>query len=61
MFETVGLERIEAGTLVDNSRSQSLLRSVGFEDEGLARAYLQINGKRHDHLLFGLVRDRITH
>ena len=57
MFHMGGLERIEAGTLVDNQRSQALLRAVGFKEEGLARAYLQINGKRHDHVLFGLVRD----
>ena len=61
IFNVLGLERIEAGTLVENKRSQSLLRSVGFREEGLAKAYLQINGKRHDHVLFGLVRDEDTH
>ena len=57
MFAVAGLKRIEAGTLVANERSQNLLRSVGFKEEGLAREYLQINGRRHDHVMFGLVRD----
>lgn len=60
IFNIAGLERIEAGTLVANARSQSLLKSAGFQEEGLARAYLQINGKRHDHVLFGLVRPENT-
>lgn len=60
-FNVLGLERIEAGTLIENVRSQTLLDAVGFEREGLAKAYLQINGKRHDHVLFGLVRDTNSH
>lgn len=61
VFHVLGLERIEAGTLAENERSKSLLRSLGFREEGVAREYLQINGKRHDHVLFGLVRHDITY
>lgn len=61
VFDVLQLSRIEAGTLVDNVRSQTLLKAIGFEEEGLAKAYLQINGKRHDHVLFGLVRDDNKH
>lgn len=57
MFDVGGVQRIEAGTLTENHRSQALLRAIGFQEEGLARAYLQINGHRHDHVLFGLVRE----
>jgi len=60
VFKVLCLQRIEAGTLTANERSQSLLRSIGFQEEGLARSYLQINGKRHDHVMFGLVRDANT-
>lgn len=55
-FDAAGLERIEAGTLPENQRSQKVLFSCGFREEGLARDYLEIAGKRQDHILFGLVR-----
>ena len=32
-----------------------MLLKAGFTQEGLARAYLRINGIWEDHLLFGLV------
>ena len=55
-FETLDLWRIEAGTLPGNDRSQRVLTSVGFREEGYARAYLEIAGQRQDHVLFALVR-----
>ena len=55
-FQVLDLCRMEAGTLPSNERSQRVLTSVGFEREGYARAYLEIAGKREDHVLFALVR-----
>ncbi|NHK26746.1 GNAT family N-acetyltransferase [Parvularcula flava] len=53
-FETLKMERIEAACLPDNRASQNLLVKAGFRKEGVARNYLSINGKRRDHVLFGL-------
>ena len=36
--------------------SQRVLAKVGFEREGYARDYLEIAGRREDHILFALVR-----
>jgi len=55
-FRALGLCRIEAGTVLENARSRKLLESLGFQQEGLAAAYLEINGARRDHVLYGLVR-----
>ena len=55
-FVELGLERLEAATLPENVASQSLLRKLGFREEGYARQYLQIAGRRQDHLLFALLR-----
>ena len=55
-FGTLQLHRIEAGTLASNLRSRKVLETNGFQEEGYARAYLEIAGKRRDHVLFGLVR-----
>jgi len=38
-----------------NEPSRRLLLRVGFQNEGLARAYLKINGVWRDHLLFGML------
>ena len=51
-FRELGLHRVEAACLPGNARSSGLLMRLGFHQEGLARAYLQINGRWEDHLLF---------
>jgi ribosomal-protein-alanine N-acetyltransferase len=34
-----------------------VLRWNGFQEEGLARSYLKINGEWRDHVLFALLAD----
>ncbi|MFE0101521.1 GNAT family N-acetyltransferase [Streptomyces sp. NPDC059009] len=48
----LGLHRLEAGTLLDNVASQRVLAKCGFEEYGLARQFLYINGAWRDHRLF---------
>ena len=55
MFETQGLHRIMANHMPANVRSEKLLRTLGFEREGYARAYLKIGGQWQDHVLTALV------
>lgn len=55
IFDEARLNRLEAACLPDNAPSRRVLRKVGFREEGIARHYLKINGKWHDHLLFGLL------
>lgn len=54
-FRQLGLHRLEAACLPENEPSRRLLLKAGFEQEGLARAYLKINGRWADHLLFGMI------
>jgi len=54
-FLHLHLHRVEAACLPRNARSAGLLTRLGFQPEGLARAYLQINGRWEDHLLFALL------
>lgn len=56
-FHDLGLHRLEAACIPENSASKGLLTKAGFQQEGLARAYLKINGVWRDHLLFGLVNE----
>jgi [ribosomal protein S5]-alanine N-acetyltransferase len=51
-FANLRFHRVEAACLPHNVRSIRLLEGAGFRREGLARAYLRINGVWQDHLLF---------
>lgn len=51
-FTSWGLHRLQAATLLDNTRSQRVLAKAGFEPIGMAPSYLKINGTWQDHLLF---------
>jgi ribosomal-protein-alanine N-acetyltransferase len=54
-FQRLGLHRVEAACIPTNEASRGVLAKAGFRQEGMARAYLRINGIWRDHLLFGLV------
>ncbi|MBN2659409.1 MAG: ribosomal protein S5-alanine N-acetyltransferase [Spirochaetales bacterium] len=56
MFKEQKLHRIMANYMPRNKRSGSLLERLGFEKEGLARDYLQIDGKWEDHILTSKIR-----
>ena len=55
MFEAQQLHRIMANYQPVNLKSEKLLHSLGFEREGLARQYLNINGRWADHVLTSLI------
>ncbi|SMH39695.1 [SSU ribosomal protein S5P]-alanine acetyltransferase [Rathayibacter oskolensis] len=50
--EELRLHRVQAGTLLHNVGSQTVLEHNGFERIGTARRYLRIAGEWQDHLLF---------
>lgn len=55
MFDAQQLHRIMANYQPANLKSEKLLHSLGFEREGLARQYLNINGRWADHVLTSLI------
>ncbi|MBB3259756.1 ribosomal-protein-alanine N-acetyltransferase [Paraburkholderia bannensis] len=55
MFAELGLHRVMANYRPENKRSAQLLNKLGFEQEGIARAYLKINGVWADHVLTSLI------
>lgn len=60
-FRSLALHRLEAACLPHNTPSRTLLNQAGFSEEGLAKAYLKINGVWRDHVLFGLVSPLRAH
>ena len=55
VFDEMKLHRIMANYRPENERSARLLKRLGFEREGEARAYLKINGVWADHVLTSLI------
>lgn len=53
-FGPLSLARMNAATLAHNDRSRNMLLRLGFTEEGFAKAYIQIEGRRQDHVLYGL-------
>ncbi len=56
-FDDVRLHRIEAGIMPHNERSRRLVLALGFEEIGLSRRYLHIDGDWRDHVLYALTRE----
>lgn len=54
-FDEMGLNRIEALVMVNNVASASLLRSLGFSNEGILRQYDYFKGAFHDLSSFSLL------
>ena len=57
-FDELALHRIQAGTLLDNVRSQRVLERTGFTRFGLAPGYLHIAGQWRDHALYQVLTPR---
>lgn len=52
---TLGFKRLWARTQVGNNASESLLRKLGFEEEGYLRGHVDRDGERRDCRLWGLL------
>lgn len=55
-FDELQLHRIMANYMPANNRSARLLKRLGFRIEGMARDYLEINGRWENHMLTALTR-----
>jgi ribosomal-protein-alanine N-acetyltransferase len=56
-FGELGLHRLQAGTLLHNTGSQTVLQRCGFTRFGMAERYLRIDGRWQDHVLFQVLAD----
>lgn len=57
-FEEMGLHRLEANIMPRNLPSLRLAEALGFENEGLAKKYLQIGGVWEDHIHMVLLQEK---
>ncbi|WP_178024107.1 GNAT family N-acetyltransferase [uncultured Paenibacillus sp.] len=49
-FHELHLHRIEANIMPRNQASLHVVQKLGFQNEGISRKYLKINGKWEDHI-----------
>lgn len=56
-FMHMGLERIQATTIQENTASINLLLKLGFQKEGLLRKYKFFKNKMTDILMFGYTKE----
>jgi len=54
-FETLGVERLEARSMVANARGNAALRKVGATPEGMLRQSFEKAGRRHDQYLWAIL------
>ena len=59
-FAALGLHRIEAYALPRNAASLRVLEKCGFRAEGIARAYMRVNGVWEDHVRLARINDNWT-
>lgn len=55
-FNELDLHRIEASAMIDNIKSQRVLKSCNFKELGLNEKYLFINGEWRDHITFYMIK-----
>jgi ribosomal-protein-alanine N-acetyltransferase len=55
-FSTMDLSRIESACLPENVASRGVLEKCGYKYEGVAQAYIQINGRWRTHVLYAALR-----
>jgi ribosomal-protein-alanine N-acetyltransferase len=56
-FRDQGLHRLEANIQPDNHKSVGLVRSLGFQLEGMSPRYLKIAGRWRDHERWAIRRE----
>lgn len=58
-FGELGMHRIEAYIMPANARSLRVVEKLGFTREGVAKKYLNINGKWEDHIRMVLISESL--
>ncbi|MCP5027500.1 MAG: GNAT family N-acetyltransferase [Actinomycetia bacterium] len=56
-FDELGLHRLQISIIPRNRASRRVMEKLRVRDEGVARAYLEINGRWEDHIRFAMTAD----
>lgn len=56
-FEEVGLERIQARCMVDNTGSAKVMEKVGMKFEGVLRNYMKVKNELRDLNMYAILKE----
>ena len=56
-FDTIGVQRLEARSAVDNVRGNAALKKLGAVSEGVLRKCFMANGEYRDHVMWSMLAD----
>ena len=56
-FTHLKLNRIEAHIAIENTKSIYIFKKIGFEEEGVLRKYLYLDGKFHDAIILSCINN----
>ncbi|MCP3855692.1 MAG: GNAT family N-acetyltransferase [Actinomycetia bacterium] len=56
-FDELGLHRLQIAIIPRNRPSRRVMEKLRVRDEGVAQAYLEINGQWEDHIRFAITAD----
>lgn len=59
-FDELGLMRLTAGCYAQNEGSEGAFRNAGFQVEGRYRNHIWCEGKFHDEILFGILKEDLS-
>jgi [ribosomal protein S5]-alanine N-acetyltransferase len=59
-FEDLGLHRLQIDIIPRNLPSRRVMEKLQVRDEGIARGYLEINGKWEDHVRYAVTSEEWT-
>ncbi len=59
-FNELNLYRVQLTVFSYNERAINLYEKLGFQREGVFREHIQRDGRRHDMILYGLLRQEWT-
>ncbi len=57
LFREYSVHRVQSDTAADNPAEQRALEKAGFTREGVVRDAEERDGRHHDHVLYGILRE----
>jgi ribosomal-protein-serine acetyltransferase len=58
-INSLGINRIELRACTENYKSRAIPERLGFKNEGTIRQVELINGRYHDHVIYGILKEDI--
>ncbi|MBN4080562.1 GNAT family N-acetyltransferase [Beggiatoa alba] len=58
-FDHLPIQKVDIRCAVENSKSRAIAERLGFKNKGIIRRAEKVDGKYHDHVVYGLLQDEL--